>query len=73
MQIQKRTMGWLPRPSLYNEAEAARLKNKSMHQDFLSTQSSFASSIGSIQSNFSTEQGVLIGNMAAKRLGMKTA
>ena len=28
MKIQKRTMNWLPRPSLFNEAEAARLKRK---------------------------------------------
>lgn len=28
MQIQKRTMNWLPRPSLYNEAETNRLKRK---------------------------------------------
>ena len=28
MQIAKRTMNWLPRPSLYDEAETARLKRK---------------------------------------------
>ena len=28
MRIQKRTMNWLPRPSLYEEAENARLKRK---------------------------------------------
>ena len=28
MKIQKRTMNWLPRPSLFNEAEAARVKRK---------------------------------------------
>ncbi len=32
MQIQKRTMKWLPRPSLYQEAENARLKRKAYAQ-----------------------------------------
>jgi len=32
MQIQKRTMNWLPRASLFNEAEAARLKRKAYAQ-----------------------------------------
>jgi hypothetical protein len=73
MQIQKRTMSWLPRPSLYNEAEAARLKRKSMQQEFLSSQTSFAGAISATQSSFATEQGVLVGNIAASRLGMKTA
>lgn len=32
MQIVKRTMNWLPRASLFNEAEAARLKRKAQAQ-----------------------------------------
>ena len=72
MQIQKRTMNWMPRASMYDEAEAARAKRKEAHESFLSGQSNLANTIGSIQSNYSTELGVIVGNMAAKRLGMKT-
>ncbi|WP_055045253.1 hypothetical protein [Devosia sp. A16] len=35
MQIQKRTMNWLPRASLYAEAEAARQKRRAQAQSDL--------------------------------------
>lgn len=44
MQIQTRTMNWLPRASLYDEAEANRLKRKSNAQAAIS-QSSNATSL----------------------------
>ncbi|MEO6395144.1 MAG: hypothetical protein ABIO40_04470 [Devosia sp.] len=64
-------MYWLPRPSLHAEAEAANAKRKAAHQEFLASQSSIAGAIGGIQSNYATEMGVLVGNVAAARLGMK--
>ncbi|MDF2982223.1 MAG: hypothetical protein K0Q69_1995 [Devosia sp.] len=39
MQIQKRSMNWLPRASLYSEAESARLKRKANAQSALATSS----------------------------------
>jgi len=48
MQITKRTMNWLPRASLYNEAEAARLKRKANAQAYLEQQSSNASAFTSL-------------------------
>jgi hypothetical protein len=45
MQIQKRTMNWLPRPSLFNEAEAARLKRKAQAQADLEKTSNMASAL----------------------------
>ena len=48
MQIQKRSMNWLPRASLFNEAEAARLKRKAQAQaDIASSQSLASGFIGS--------------------------
>jgi len=35
MRIQKRTMNWMPRPSLYEEAEAARLKRRANARAYL--------------------------------------
>ncbi len=37
MQIQKRTMNWLPRASLYDEAELARLKRRAQAQSDLAS------------------------------------
>ena len=37
MQIQKRTMNWLPRASLYDEAETARLKRRAQAQSDLAS------------------------------------
>ena len=52
MQIQKRSMNWLPRPSLFNEAEAARLKRKAQAQDDLAKSANMSSAlIGGATSN----------------------
>lgn len=71
MRIEKRTMGWLPRASLYDEAQAKRANQKAAHQEFLSSQSSLANTIGSIQSDYAIGAGNLIADIAATRLGIK--
>ena len=40
MEIQKRTMNWLPRASLFAEAEAARLKRRAQAQSDISSAAS---------------------------------
>lgn len=40
MRIEKRTMNWLPRPSLFAEAEAARLKRRAQAQFDIATAAS---------------------------------
>lgn len=40
MQIQKRTMNWLPRASLFDEAEAARLKRRAQAQSDIASAAS---------------------------------
>ena len=69
MIIQKRTLGWLPKPSLYNEQAARRAKQKATHQDFLSTQSTLTSSISSIQTNYTTEMTNIVSRIALDRMG----
>ncbi len=73
MQIQKRTMNWLPRASLYNEQAAKRAKQSAAHQEFLSNQSNLSSTIGGIMT--SNTQGVteIVSNIALARLKTKTA
>ena len=48
MIIEKRTMNWLPRPSLYKEAEAARLKRRQHAQQAMANQQSIANAFGSL-------------------------
>lgn len=46
MIIEKRTMNWLPRPSLFQEAEANRLKRRSHAESAMNQASTTASLIG---------------------------
>ena len=74
MQIQKRTMNWLPKASLYDEQAAKRAKQKAAHQEFLSSQSNLANTIGSIMTNNTTETTNIVSNIALERMGYnKTA
>jgi hypothetical protein len=74
MQIQKRTLNWLPRPSLYAEASAKLAKQKAAHQSFLSSQSNLASTVGSIMNTQMTEQTNIVSKVALARIqGKKTA
>ncbi len=45
MQIQKRSMNWLPRASLFNEAEAARIKRKAQAQADIANAASMNASL----------------------------
>jgi hypothetical protein len=45
MQIAKRTMNWLPRTSLYNEAENARLKRKAYARSDIEKSANLASGL----------------------------
>jgi len=68
MQIQKRSMNWLPRPSLYEEAENARLKRKAYAQDDIAKSQTLASGlIGGATSN-TGEQINLTLRIAASRI-----
>lgn len=73
MQIQKRTMGWLPRASLYNEQAAKRAKQSAAHQEFLSNQSNLSSTIGSIMTSNTQGTTEIVSNIALARLKTKTA
>ena len=68
MQIEKRSMNWLPRASLFNEAESARLKRKAQAQADIQSNSNLASGlIGSATTN-SGEQINLTLRIAANRI-----
>ena len=69
MRIAKRTMNWLPKPSLYNEQAARRAKQKAVHREFLSSQSNLAATIGGIMTNNTTQMTNIVSNIALQRLG----
>jgi hypothetical protein len=69
MQIQKRTMSWLPRPSLYDEQAAKRAKQKAAHQEFLSGQSNLASTIGGIMTSNTQGTTEIVSKIALARMG----
>jgi hypothetical protein len=73
MQIQKRTMNWLPRASLYNEQAAKRAKQQAAHQEFLSSQSTLTSTIGDIMTSNTQGTTEIVSNIALARLKAKTA
>ena len=69
MQIEKRSMNWLPRPSLYSEAEAARTKRKAYSQSALAQNASFNSALISTANTGNTgEQINLTLRIAAQRI-----
>lgn len=51
MQIEKRTMNWLPRASLYDEAEANRVKRKTYAQQAMAQSSTATGLISGSISN----------------------
>ena len=71
MIIQKRTMGWLPKPTVYNTVATANAKRKASNETFMSNQTSVATSFTSIQANYTTESGNIVSRIAAARLGIK--
>jgi hypothetical protein len=68
MQIQKRSMNWLPRPSLYEEAENARLKRKAYAQDDIAKSQALASGLIGSATNNTGEQINLTLRIAAARI-----
>lgn len=73
MQIQKRTMGWLPRASLYNEQAAKAAKQRASHDTFLSNQSSLQNSVSGIMSSNTQGTTDLVSKIALARIQGKTA
>ena len=68
MQIVKRTMNWLPRASLYDEAETARLKRKAQAQADISSASSLNSNLISTDTASSSDGVNLTLRIAAARI-----
>jgi hypothetical protein len=68
MEIQKRSMNWLPKPSLYAANEAARIKRRAYARNDISLASNLANTLISAQSTTSSEQIALAIKVAAARI-----
>lgn len=69
MQIEKRTMNWLPRASLYDEAETARLKRRAHAQDAISQSATLNSNLIGLNNTYSTGESInLTLRIAAQRI-----
>jgi len=69
MQIQKRTMNWLPKPTLYNEQSYKAAKQRNANKTFLASQSNLANSIGNIMNTNAQEKTNIVSNIALDRMG----
>jgi hypothetical protein len=49
MQIQKRTMNWVPKLSAWDEVQAANAKRREMTQGYMSDSSSFANGLAAVR------------------------
>lgn len=70
MLIQKRSLGWLPRASLYDEAKAAAAKRKDAAESFIASQSAASSTFGGIQTSLTQGMVSITSQVAAARLGI---
>jgi hypothetical protein len=71
MIIQKRSMNWLPKRSLYNEAAYKAAKQKAAHQAFLGSTSGITDTVTAINVNQVKEMGNITSNIVLARLGIK--
>ena len=67
MQIQKRTLNWLPRPSIYQEAQINNAKRKQAAQSAMAESSGATNLIGSTTANTGNEVNLTL-RMAAARV-----
>ena len=71
MRIEKRSLNWLPKPSLYAQASYQRAKQKAAHQSFVASTSSLTSTVSSINTNQVVEMGNIVSKVALARMGKK--
>lgn len=68
MQIVKRSMNWIQRPSMFEEAETARLKRKAQAQSDISRNSALSSGLIGAGTSSTTEAVNLTLRIAAARV-----
>ena len=52
MQIEKRTMGWIQKPSAYQYSQQLNAKRKALAQSFIDSQAAASTALFSAQDNF---------------------
>lgn len=72
MQVEKRTLNWLPKESSWDAAQAQRERRKAMHDEFLERQTSLANAFQTTRDDFAYGAAELAANAASARVS-KTA
>jgi hypothetical protein len=68
MRIEKRTLGWLPKPSRYQEAVASRAKFRESNNTFMATSGSLLGTVSNINLNQVTEAANITARVAKARI-----
>lgn len=69
MRIEKRTMGWIQKPSAYQYNQQLNAKRREHAQSYLNQQNALASSIFSAKDTFSHDLTALILQATVQRIG----
>jgi hypothetical protein len=72
MQVEKRSMNWLPRESAWDEAQARREKRKAINYAFIEQQSAIASAVQTVRDDLVFGMAEITAQVAAARVS-KTA
>ena len=68
MRIEKRTMGWLPKPSAFQHAQQQAAKRRAHAQDYLSRQASLSTAIFAAKDNAATKLTELVMKSTVERI-----
>ena len=70
MQIEKRTMNWLPRPGLWQEAQAQRAARRQQATAAIAERQGLASTFAAVRNNLATGQAEIAARAAGSRLSI---
>lgn len=68
MRIEKRSMGWIQKPSAYQYSQQLSAKRREHAQAYLNQQNAFATSIFSVKDTFNHDMTALILQSVAQRI-----
>jgi hypothetical protein len=68
MEIVKRSLNWLPRQSMYEEAQQRRAQRREAAYSFIATQQTLASAVSSAYVNYTMGMAEITGQTAANRV-----
>lgn len=68
MQIEKRSMNWLPRPSTYDYVNSQNAKRRESNDSFIASQNAVASTITNVMTNYSSGLSEIVARVSYDRV-----